>query len=138
MTARRARRTWKTRFAPSTARRGMSIVEVVVAVTIFACGLLGLAGAAGRGLAQTSMAQRDMQYAMDVQQVTDSLVGLGWGKVATDSAMIRGRPISWTVTSLGANSQLLTATVQRYTDESLTKVTQDTVTVYLAKPTPGS
>ena len=67
------------------ARDGFSIVEVLVAVTLLGVAMMSLAGAAALGLSQLGKARQDLQYSADVQQVTDSLVGVGWNKVASGS-----------------------------------------------------
>jgi prepilin-type N-terminal cleavage/methylation domain-containing protein len=120
------------------ARGGFSLVEVLVGVSIFAVGLLVVAGAAGRGIAESSKARQDMEYVSDLYQVSDSLLALGYGKVATGSASIRGRAVSWKVTALGTNGQLVTMSVQRKADSDPTRTVTDVVALYLAKPNPGS
>jgi prepilin-type N-terminal cleavage/methylation domain-containing protein len=119
-------------------RRGMSLVEVLVAVTLLAVCMLGLGAAAGVGVRQMGLARQDLQYAADVQQQVDSLAGLTWNAVTNGSANVRGRPFVWTVTAPTANSRLVTVVVQRRGQMDATKIFQDTVVVYLAKPTPGS
>lgn len=117
---------------------GLSLVEVLIAISILAFGMLALGSAGGMGMAQMSRAREDMLYAADVQQEIDSLMGRGWNNVASDSALIRGRKVRWTVTVVGTNSQSLTVVSdrRRYTD--WTQLVRDTIIVYLAKPTPGS
>jgi hypothetical protein len=119
-------------------RGGVSLVEVMVGVSIFASGLLVVAGAATRGVAETTDARRDMEYVADLCQVTDSLLALGYGKVTTGSTSIRGRGVSWKVTAFGTNGQLVTMSVQRKADSDRTRTVADIVALYLAKPNPGS
>jgi hypothetical protein len=78
-------------------------------------------------------ARQDLQYSADVQQVADSLVSAGWNHVSNGSATIRGRPVSWTVSTANANSQRVDLLVQRRGQANLTSVYQDTVTLYVAK-----
>jgi len=70
-------------------REGFSIVEVLVAVTLLGVAMMSLAGAGALALSQLGKARQDLQYSADVQQVTDSLVGVGWNNVATGSSTIR-------------------------------------------------
>jgi Tfp pilus assembly protein PilV len=119
-------------------RGGVSLVEVMVGVSIFAAGLLVVAGAATRGIAETTDARRDMEYVADLYQVTDSLLALGYGKVTTGSTSIRDRAVSWKVTAFGTNGQLVTMSVQRKADSDRTRTVADIVALYLAKPNPGS
>jgi prepilin-type N-terminal cleavage/methylation domain-containing protein len=118
---------------PSNNKRGFSLVEVMVAITLLGVGIMSLAGAASLGLTQMGKARQDLQYAADVQQVADSLIGVGWNRVATGSSTIRGRPLSWTVTTASASSQKVDILVERRGQASETTVYQDTVTLFLAK-----
>jgi hypothetical protein len=111
---------------------------VLVGITVLALTLLGLAAATASGLSKTGRARRDMQYVADVQQVVDSLLRVGYGTVTTDSCVIRGRSIRWAVTTAGTNSQLVTIIVTRSTARSLTATAKDTLSLFLAKATPGS
>ena len=117
---------------PSNNKRGFSLVEVMVAITLLGVGIMSLAGAASLGLTQMGKARQDLQYAADVQQVADSLIGVGWNRVASGSSTIRGRPVSWTVTTASASSQKLDILVERRGQASQTTVYQDTVTLFLA------
>jgi prepilin-type N-terminal cleavage/methylation domain-containing protein len=115
------------------ARDGFSIVEILVAVTLLGVAMMSLAGAAALGLSQLGKARQDLQYSADVQQVTDSLVGVGWNKVASGSSTIRGRPISWTVATLSPNSQRVDVKVFRRGQAAMNLTYTDTVTIFLAK-----
>jgi prepilin-type N-terminal cleavage/methylation domain-containing protein len=114
-------------------REGFSLVEVLVAITLLSVAMMSLAGAAALGLSQLGKARQDLQYAADVQQVTDSLVGKGWNNVSNGSATVRGRPVSWTVSTLSPNSQRVNVLVTRRGQAEVNLTYTDTVTVYLAK-----
>jgi prepilin-type N-terminal cleavage/methylation domain-containing protein len=118
---------------PANSERGFSLVEVMVAITLLGVAIMSLAGAASLGLEQMGKARQDLQYTADVQQVADSLVGVGWNHVSNGSSTIRGRAVSWTVTAANANSQKVDILVQRRGQASQTTVYQDTVTLFLAK-----
>jgi prepilin-type N-terminal cleavage/methylation domain-containing protein len=118
---------------PSNGKRGFSLVEVMIAMTLMSVAVMSLAGAAALSLSQMGKARQDLQYSADVQQVADSLVGVGWNHVSSGSATIRGRPVSWTVTTASASSQKLDILVERRGQASQTTVYQDTVTLFLAK-----
>jgi prepilin-type N-terminal cleavage/methylation domain-containing protein len=113
--------------------RGFSLVEILVAVTLLGVAMMSLAGAATLGLSQMGKARQDLHYSADVQQIADSLVGRGWNKVTSGSSTIRGRPVSWTVTTINANSQKVDVVVTRRGQADATAVYADTVTLYLAK-----
>jgi prepilin-type N-terminal cleavage/methylation domain-containing protein len=114
-------------------RDGFSLVEVMISMTLLGVAMMSLAGAAALGLSQMGKARQDLQYSADVQQVADSLVGSGWNHVSNGSATIRGRPVSWIVTTASASSQKVDLLVQRRGQASQTTVYQDTVTLYVAK-----
>ena len=118
---------------PSGKNRGFSLVEVIIAMTLLSVAIMSLAGAAALGLSQTTKGREDLQYSADVQQVADSLVGMGWNHVVSGSSTIRGRPVSWTVSTVNPGSQRLDLIVQRRGQASVTTVYQDTVTLFLAK-----
>ena len=118
---------------PQAERRGFSLVEILVAVTLLACAMMSLAGAAALGLSQMGKARQDLGYSADVQQVADSLVGLGWGKVSTGSSTIRGRPVSWTVSTINPNSQKINLVITRRGQAQTNVIFSDTVTLFVAK-----
>ena len=120
--------------APPTGRNksGFSLVEVLVAVSLLGLALMSLAGAAALGLSQMGKARQDLQYSVDVQQVTDSLVSLGWNRVTSGASTLRGRSVKWNVTTLSPTSQKLDVIVQRRGLANTGTVFSDTVTVFLA------
>jgi prepilin-type N-terminal cleavage/methylation domain-containing protein len=118
---------------PQAERRGFSLVEILVAVTLLACAMMSLAGAAALGLSQMGKARQDLGYSADVQQVADSLVGRGWGNVSTGSSTIRGRPVSWTVSTINPNSQKIDLIVTRQGQAQTNVIYSDTVTLFVAK-----
>jgi prepilin-type N-terminal cleavage/methylation domain-containing protein len=122
-----------TPISQSGSRQGFSLVEVMVAVTLLAVTMMSLGGAATLGLSQMGKARQDLEYSADVQQVTDSLVGIGWNKVSSGSSTIRGRPVSWLVNTLSPNSQRVDVMVVRRGQAETTLMYTDTVTIYLAK-----
>ena len=115
-------------------RDGFSLIEVLIGITILSMVMLGLGGAAALGLTQMAKARQDLQYSADVQQVGDSLVAKGWNKVTSGSQTIRGRTVSWTVTTLNPKSQKVVLIAQRRGQANTSVIYQDTVTLYLADP----
>ena len=113
-------------------RRGFSLVEIIVSLTLLSVALMSLAAASSLGLNQMGKARQDLQYSADVQQVTDSLVALGWNKVTSGSTTIRGRAVSWTVTTVNANEQKVNIVVTRRGQAQTTMLYPDTVSVFLA------
>ena len=113
-------------------REGFSLVEVLVALTLLGVAMLGLGGAATLGLSQMAKARQDLQYSADVQQVTDSLVSRGFNKVASGASVVRGRPVSWSVTNINPKSQMVSVVFQRRGQANTSMIYADTVTLYLA------
>lgn len=118
----------------SNGRAGFSLIEVLVSVTLLSLVLMGLSGASTLGLSQMAKARQDLQYAADVQQVTDSLIAKGYPNVTSGSATIRGRSVAWTVTTVNAKSQQIALVAQRRGLANPSIMYADTVTLYLADP----
>jgi prepilin-type N-terminal cleavage/methylation domain-containing protein len=115
-------------------REGFSLMEVIVSVSLLSLVLMGLSGAAALGLTQMSKAKQDLQFAADVQQVSDSLIAKGYLNVTNGSASIRGRAISWTVSTVNAKSQAVSIVAERRGLANASRMYADTVTLYLADP----
>jgi prepilin-type N-terminal cleavage/methylation domain-containing protein len=122
--------------APS--REGFSLVEVIVGMIILSFALLGIAGALTLGMKQSNRANRDFRYTADVQQVADSLINLGFGNVTTGSTTVRGRSINWAVSAVGTNAQLVSLIISRRSAQDAQLAVNDTLSLYLAKGSPGS
>jgi type II secretory pathway pseudopilin PulG len=119
-------------------RRGGSLIEVMVGITILSAGVLGLAAAASVGIKQQNRAREDTQYWGDAQQVLDSLIARGFGNVASGSATLRGRSLRWLAGSSASAPQQLTLIVGRNSYQNRFRAVEDTVVVFLSKTTPGA
>jgi prepilin-type N-terminal cleavage/methylation domain-containing protein len=118
---------------PQSGQRGFSLIEILVAVTLLGVSMMSLAGAASLGLSQMGKSRQDLAYTADVQQVADSLVGVGWNNLASGSSTIRGRAVSWTVATISPNSQKVDLVVTRRGQANATLVYSDTLSLFLAK-----
>ena len=65
--------------------KGFSLLEVLIAIAVVSLGLLALATGTGLALRDMSGSRRDFSYWGDVEQVTDSLLGVGWNVVTAGS-----------------------------------------------------
>ena len=118
----------------STSRKGFSLIEVLVAMSLLSVVLLSLAGGATAALAQMGKARQDLAYSADVQQVADSLVSAGWKNVIPGSATMRGRNVSWDVEQINEKSDKVTIVVERRGQANTHVVYADTVALFLADP----
>jgi prepilin-type N-terminal cleavage/methylation domain-containing protein len=112
---------------------GFSLVEVLVAMTLLGVSMMSLAGAATLGLSQMGKARQDLVYSAGVQEVADSLIGAGWNRVTSGSSTIHGGSATWTVTTIGSNSEKVDVVVTRQGQANAVLVYSDTLTLYLAK-----
>ena len=117
-----------------TSRKGFSLIEVLVAMSLLSVVLLSLAGGATAALTQMGKARQDLAYSADVQQIADSLVSAGWKNVIPGSATMRGRNISWDVEPVNEKSDKVTIVVDRRGHANTYVVYSDTVALYLADP----
>jgi prepilin-type N-terminal cleavage/methylation domain-containing protein len=122
------------RTRPGPARQGFSLIEVLVGIVVLAIGLLALGAAAGLSIRDLSRSRRDMSYWADVRQVADSLLGRSFAGVADGSTTVRGRAMSWTVTTVNSKSKRIDLLVSRTRYSALTGTVQDTVVLFLANP----
>jgi Tfp pilus assembly protein PilV len=105
----------------------------MVSMVLLALAMLSLAGVAAMGLTQLGKARQDVSYTADVQQVADSLVDVGYNRLSSGATNLRGRPMSWTVSTLSPSSQRVDMVVERRGQADATRLYQDTVRLFLSK-----
>lgn len=110
--------------------RGVSLVELMVAVMILTVALLGLAGAGGVAARQLYTGRTDMARWAAMQQQIEILRTQGYDSVATSSAVVQGYPMSWTVS--GTNPKKVVFSVERTNLSN--QVVRDTTILYFADP----
>ena len=116
------------------AERGFTLLEVIIAIVVLALGLLSLGATAGLTLRDLNRSRRDIAYWADVQQVADSLISKGFGAVSAGSATVRGRALSWTLTTVNSKTTRINLLVSRTRYAELSGSVQDTVLLVLSTP----
>ncbi len=109
--------------------RGVSLVEILVAMVILTSALLSLASASALAIRTTIRGREDLKMWAAVQRKGDSLMARGAGNVASGSDVVRGRNIAWTVS--GASPERIDLLVDRQRVTELV-IVQDTVVIYLS------
>ena len=108
--------------------RGVSLVEIMVAIVLLATAVMSLASAAGLAMRTTVRAREDLRAWAVVQRKADSLVAQGAGNITAGSDVVGGRAISWTVS--GANPERIDLVVDRAAMNLA--IVKDTVVLYLS------
>lgn len=114
--------------------RGVSLVEIMVAMVILTSALLSLASASALALRTTIRGREDLKVWAAVQRKGDSLMAQGAGNIAAGSDVVGGRPISWTVgawTPGGPSPQRIDLIVDRAAMMDLS-IVKDTIVLYLS------
>ena len=112
------------------ARRGSSLLEVLVAVVVFAIGLLALIA----GSLVAARAMKDSKSfaaaAVAAQTTVDSLKAVGWDDIggASGSYSVRGHAVAWSVDTNDPRKVLVVIT--RQTSPTLV---QDSLMTYVGK-----
>ena len=117
-------------FARLREKRGISLVEILIAVVILSVALLALCAAGVVAARQVYMARTDMDRGSALQQQVELLLVDGYYNVADGSAVVEGYPMEWTVS--GDDPKQITLTIERtgFTGAMV----EDTVVLYLANP----
>jgi prepilin-type N-terminal cleavage/methylation domain-containing protein len=118
-------------------RKGFSLAEVLVGVTVLSGALLGLAATSSVGIKQTSRAREDSQYWGDAQQVMDSILARGYTNAVSGQTTVRGRAISWDVESVTSGPKQVRVIVSRTGYQNRFATVKDTIVLYLSRATPG-
>ena len=115
---------------PLADRRGVSLVEILVALTILAGALLSLAGAAGLASRHLLSGRTDLNAWAASQSQVEDLMSRGFDTISSGSATVEGFPMVWTVSGTNPKKVLLE---MDWTNRSGRLVT-DTVVLYKAQP----
>ncbi len=113
-----------------TDERGASLLEVLLAVMIISLSLVGLMATGGVAVRQLHVARADMQLWSAVQYQVESLMKAGYDSLATDSSVVHGYPMRWTVS--GTDPMKVLFVVESETRAQ--QVVEDTIVLYLTDP----
>jgi prepilin-type N-terminal cleavage/methylation domain-containing protein len=107
----------------------MSLIEVMVAIVILSVALLGLGAAGGTASRQMIAGQSEMTVASALQFQAEVLVSKGYKKIKTDSTVLFGYPMKWTVTGTAPKKTVLEVTRTVFWP---TTVVRDTLVLFFA------
>ncbi len=111
---------------------GVSIVEVLVSILIFATAILALTTAGVIAGKQLRMSRADVRLWSAVHYRLEALIAQGYDNVAAGSDTVLGYPMSWDVQ--GTEPKRIILTVQAPTSRGAAN--PDTFVTYLADWTP--
>ena len=77
--------------------RGISLVEVLVAIIILSGALASLAAAGGHAARQVAGSRRDLNLSAAVQSQMETLRAVGYKGISGDTAVVQGYRMEWTV-----------------------------------------
>lgn len=109
---------------------GISLLELLVAITILSLAVLSLVAAGGVAARQLYIARSDMQVWSATQHQAETLKMSGYDGVTSDSATVQGFPMWWEVT--GTNPKEVRLRVQLR--DAFGDPVEDTLVLFLADP----
>jgi prepilin-type N-terminal cleavage/methylation domain-containing protein len=87
----------RTRFLALRARRGFTLIEMIIAVIVMSIGVMGLAGTAGYVATQMGGGNAQTLAAAMATRISDSLAARRCAAVVDGSVTRRGVTMTWTV-----------------------------------------
>ncbi len=112
-------------------RRGFSVIEVLVAVAVFAFAIMAMATSSGLISKQMKIARRDMRLAFAMQEKMEEILSWGYAGVTDGADTVAGFPMTWTVVGTNPKTVILVAA---YDANGSTR--QDTIITQIAQPAP--
>ena len=116
--------------SPLADQRGISLVEIIVALIILSGTLLSLAGATGLASRQLLSGRTDLNAWAASQSQAENLMARDFDTISSGSATVHGFPMTWTVSGTNPKKVLLH---MDWTNRRGLVVT-DTVVLYRAQP----
>ena len=107
--------------------RGISLVEVLVAIMILAGALGSMVAASGHAARQSFGSRRDLEVSAALQNQMETLRATGYKAISTDTGSVFGYPMKWTVS--GTDPKKLVLEV-RWTDRRTGAAVRDTLVQY--------
>ena len=109
---------------------GFSVIEVLVAITIFSIVVLGVAATGAVSASNLNLGQESTSAATAVQSKVDSLTSLGWAALTEQSGAdsAQGHALTWVVS--GDNPRHVVVVVRR---QVLSQTFADTIVTYVSK-----
>ncbi|MGH7674495.1 MAG: type IV pilus modification PilV family protein [Gemmatimonadales bacterium] len=114
--------------SPLAAERGMSLIEVLVGIIVLSIGLIGVALSGSMANRQMRTGRTDMTSWAALQQQAEVLVRQGFKNVKTDSSVVLGYPLNWTVSGTDPKQAVL---VMKRTSPTGAQI-RDTLILYFA------
>lgn len=125
-------RLWPKWLRRATDRDGFSVIEVLVAVAVFAFAIMAMASSTNLISRQMNIARRDMRLAFALQEQMELLLSQGYANLTpgTYADTVGGFPMNWAITGTNPRTIVLVASF------STTQGTRaDTVITQVADPT---
>lgn len=123
--------------APRSDARGVALVEVIVAITLFAVLLPGFLLASGLAARDLQGARETTEWTAAVQRQMETLSATGYLDVTDGSATVEGHVIEWDVTDGDTRTVRVVVTVPTFSGKGKSKgldkhaATKDTLWLYL-------
>jgi prepilin-type N-terminal cleavage/methylation domain-containing protein len=114
--------------------RGLTLIELIVAVTILSVTLVGLAASARFAAREVAMGREDTHAWLAAQHQIETLMRAGFDDVGSGSTLVDDYTLTWTVT--GTNPKKVLFLVEQ--KNARLETVRDTVVFYMADPEPGS
>ena len=112
---------------PGRARRGLTLIEMIIAIIVMSIGIMGLASTASYVAMQMGGGNAQTIAAAITTKISDSLSARRCSSLVSGSQTKRGVTVTWTVAD-STRTKWVTSTVQYTTKRSTTK-THNYVTV---------
>ena len=115
-------------------KSGISVLEVLVAMTVFAVAVLGLASASIAATKQLQTSRDDVRMWSATQTQLDRLASIGFENIASSADTVQSYEMTWTVERTNPKKIVLVVNTDTYRYRNGDALQADTFITYLAKP----